>query len=286
MLCATPSIIMDIYQYLLRTLKFTGLKYYYVTVNFNNRKLKFTIPLNYIDPVLSNFRHIFLDCDYFIHRELIPREGYRVLDIGASLGFYTMASSTLSGPRGVIVAVEPNPHILPYLYNNIEINKGNNIRVYTYAVCPDNGSRKLYVGKYVTVSSIIKEHVEFHTDINEAVDVQCTRLSSLIRFYGFVDILKLDVEGIELDVLRESRHVLNRVGTIVVEVHVDVIDENDIEKLLLEAGFNKILLYASSELPYQIVLFGIKERNKVANPLGACSAPCERWHNKCLISIV
>jgi len=199
-----------------------------------------------------------VDCDYYKLGEALPRPGHRVLDVGGFLGFYAAASSTLVSPSGSIYVVEPGKHVIPFLYANIHRNKRSEVRIYPVAVCPESGFRKLYVGRYPAVSSFFIEHVEKYTDVAGVLEVKCLKLSTLIRYLGFLHTVKLDVEGLEAGILRESTSELSKVNTLVVEVHTDVADLAEVEKAVSYAGFNRILLYTSSEMPHQNILYAIK----------------------------
>ncbi len=239
-----------------------GAKYTSIQVKFAGRKLKFTIPLDYVDWALKNLEHVLIDCDYYGVSWAIPKSGYRVLDIGAFLGFYTVSSSVLTGLSGVVYAVEPNKRILPVLHSNIVVNNAFNTILIPHAVCPSNGFVKLYIGEYPAVSSIIREHVEYYTSVIESIEVKCVKMSSLLRSIGYLDIVKLDLEGLEKNILVESIDELKRVETIVVEVHLDQVDTFEVEEVLYRAGFNEIVEYTSSEMPDQVIVYASKSNKR------------------------
>ena len=56
----------------------------------------------------------------FIWRNLRP--GFRVLDVGANLGYYTVLAADLVGPQGQVTAFEPNPRMFELLQRNAGIN--------------------------------------------------------------------------------------------------------------------------------------------------------------------
>jgi FkbM family methyltransferase len=223
-------------------------------VAFAGRTLLFSIPLNYAYRAISNLRHVLVDCDYFQAPWAIPSSVDVVVDAGAFLGFYTVAVATLTS-KGLVHAIEPDPRTAPLLRVNVELNKLWNARVLPIAICPESGYTKLHLAEYPALSSLVLSHVELHDRVVGAVDVKCVKLSSLLEHLGRVDILKLDVEGVERDLLKEARDSLWRVKSLVVELHEDVVEVGEIEELVESAGFKTMVLYKPHEMVDQTLLF-------------------------------
>ncbi len=56
------------------------------------------------------------------------------VDVGANIGYYTLLLAHLAGPRGRILAFEPEPDNLAELQTNVARNVPGNAQVYPYAV--------------------------------------------------------------------------------------------------------------------------------------------------------
>lgn len=261
-LCHNYRLRSKLYEGVAGVLSLLGAKYIKFTVMFSSQKLTLLLPTAGLEAATRNFEHVLIDCDYFRVPELIPREGHTVIDGGAYLGFYTVASSLLVGTRGIVYSVEPNREILPLLGRNIELNNLKRARIYPYAICPHTGRGVLYVGLHSSVSSLMRSHVENYTTVVGAIEVKCVKLSSLITHIGYVDTLKLDIEGLELDVIREAGSKLSMVGRIVVEVHKDLVDLQEVENVLREQGYNVFIVYTSSEMADQVLLYAYRVFHK------------------------
>ncbi|HEX9667446.1 MAG TPA: FkbM family methyltransferase [Thermodesulfobacteriota bacterium] len=92
-------------------------------------------------------------------------------------------------------------------------------------------------------SWIISKFADFH--ISRMFQVQCklTTLSNICREYSIprIDLLKIDVEGAELDVLRGiEEEDWPRIKQIVMEIHYVENLRDEIKKLLHSKGFNRI----------------------------------------------
>ncbi|MEM1830681.1 MAG: FkbM family methyltransferase [Desulfurococcaceae archaeon] len=113
---------------------------------------------------------------------------------------------------------------------NIEVNKlGENALCLPLAICPTKGSAKLCIGEYSSVSPLIRNHVENYTTVIRVAEVKCVKLSTLMRYIGSADLLKLDAKGLEYEVIRKAGDEFKQVSRIVVEVHEPESSLDDIE---------------------------------------------------------
>jgi len=245
-------------KYALTLLRLLKTPYVKVRVEFNSRKIPVLLPLDHLESALLNLKHIFIDCDYFQVNYSIPKPSSTVIDCGGFLGFYTIAVSQFLGKSGVIHVFEPNPHVLPVLARNIELDVNSRAYIYPRALCAESGQVKLYIGENPAVTSTIRDHVEEFTSIKSIISVKCVKLSTVLKHIGSIGVIKLDVEGAELELIREAGIELRRAESLVVEVHRDLVDTSEVEKLLTELGFGFFVIYTSSEMPYQVVLYAKK----------------------------
>lgn len=244
------------YRYLLGVLNILNVKLYEVAVKFAGRSLFFLVPTFYGEKALYNLEHAL--CDYYQVTSAIPRPGSKVLDVGGFLGFYTVTASILVSPGGVVYSVEPVKEVFPLLYENIRVNKLSEVYAYPLAVCPESGFKKLYIGDYPAVSSLLREHVEYYTGVKGVIEVKCIKMSNLLNYIGVLDVLKLDVEGLEVDVLKEALRELCRIRAIVVEAHTDIIDSGEVVHLLNKAGFSKTTVYVPAEMTNQVIVYAVQ----------------------------
>ncbi len=239
-------------------LKPLGPKYFPLSLPFHSTVLRFAIPIKWSPQIFENLEHVLIECDYFQFPSAVPQHGHKVLDVGAFVGFYTIASAYLVGTHGRVYAIEPNPEALTALYTNIKLNNLSNVVLYPIAISDKHGTCPLYVGRYGAVSSLLPEHTSRYTDIESQRSVKCITMSALLRSVGSVDILKIDVEGAEYSILKEARDELWRARTLVVEVHTHMVDPSDLEHLLYSLGFPFITMYISSDMPEQVIVYATR----------------------------
>jgi FkbM family methyltransferase len=132
------------------------------------------------------------------------------LDIGANAGYFSLLASRRVGESGKVLAVEPNPAMVKQLHQNTERNGLTNISIAEVACSDSVEVRDLYVGNPYNTgnSSLSRDNLAW----TKSVQVTCTTTDLLIEKYNFqrVDLVKIDVEGAELQVLRGMTTVLKR----------------------------------------------------------------------------
>ena len=133
-------------------------------------------------------------------------------DVGANVGFYTLLAARAVGPTGRVVAFEPHPENVAALERNVLLNGFENVVVVPKAASGGAGRALLEAGNRATaklgaprgleVETIaLDDFVTAHPDLRPAV-------------------VKIDVEGHELDVLEGFRRTLEQSAPILLcEMH-------------------------------------------------------------------
>jgi FkbM family methyltransferase len=142
-----------------------------------------------------------------------------VIDIGANVGLY----SCLAASRGKrVISVEPAARNLKYLYQNLWENQFHAAEVFPLGLAKQPGLNRLY--GYGGISSFVTGWAQADKDRFAIVPV--TSLDTIIsgRFRGQRLLIKMDVEGFELDVLAGAERTLDLdpKPTWLVEILLDV----------------------------------------------------------------
>jgi FkbM family methyltransferase len=125
------------------------------------------------------------------------------IDVGANVGYYSCIARFMNKK---VVAVEPLWHNLQYIYHNLSMNDWSDVEVYPLGLSDKPGLSVLYgVG---TAASFIKDWSGIST---KKRIVPLTTLDILMgdRFAGRRIVVKIDVEGTELRVLKGAREVMS-----------------------------------------------------------------------------
>lgn len=130
-------------------------------------------------------------------------EGDTVFDVGAHVGYYTLLSAVLVGPGGKVAAFEPDPENVRDLAAHVRINRLENVTVVAGAVGRESGSARLELGPGSGRGRLSKEGT---------VEVRTVSLDDFVVETGLRPrLVKIDVEGAEMPVLRGARTLLETV---------------------------------------------------------------------------
>lgn len=126
------------------------------------------------------------------------KKGSIFMDIGANIGLMSTIASKIVGEKGRVYAVEANPKTIEVLRHNCAINQCENIEILPIALASEKGSAILYENWNVNRggASLISQGDE------HGITVSKERLDDLFSPDSPVHLVKIDVEGFELEVLK------------------------------------------------------------------------------------
>lgn len=125
-------------------------------------------------------------------------DGFTFVDVGANVGIYALSVAALAGPRGRVIAVEPQPIVFERLVANIAFNPDLHIDAVPVALTDHDGAAKLFLDPDNEGQASIKFIMS--SDLERAqINVPARSLQSLLAHQGIkrLDALKLDVAGAE-----------------------------------------------------------------------------------------
>ncbi len=172
--------------------------------------LYWEIPPNFPEAVVGLLEH-----EGKVKEFLMPRfkAGQTFVDVGANVGGYSLRAAAFDMK---VYAFEPNPDNLTLLRRNIEINKLP-VEVLPYAL--GSKAAKARLAPNGGVSRIVEK---------EGVEVDMRTLDSFDL--PAADLLKIDVEGFELEVIRGAEKTLEKYHPVMmVEMHYWAGAENEAE---------------------------------------------------------
>ncbi|HRW60055.1 MAG TPA: FkbM family methyltransferase [Defluviicoccus sp.] len=184
-----------------------------------------------------------LDDEIALLPTLIGRPG-RAIDVGANVGFYTLALSKLCRP---VEAFEP----LPWHARLIADSKLAGVTVHNVALANVEGHHPLYIpqirGQYLDgLASFSKPDGPC-----KVLDVPVKRLDDFQ--FGDVCFIKVDVEGLEMDVLRGGSETIARCKPVMlVEIeqrHLSGTDIGTVFKEIQDFGYEGQFLFEKSLRP-------------------------------------
>lgn len=143
-------------------------------------------------------------------------EGDVVWDVGANIGFLSLVASRLVGDAGMVVAIEPDPTCAAAVRRAVHINRLSNLTVVEAAASARSGTGELIVVADSLWSRL--STVGEHDQATHRISVRTVALDDLQA--PAPTVIKLDVEGAELDVLDGMQRLLSETRPILIcEMH-------------------------------------------------------------------
>jgi FkbM family methyltransferase len=152
--------------------------------------------------------------------DFIARPGQVIVDAGAHVGFYTLWQAPSVGPTGRVYAFEPNPATYPLLVKNVKQNGLGWVECVPRALAAEEGTLSMQASPRGSSSARVLYPAA--GEATSAVPVPSTTLDAFVSARGVsrIDILKMDVEGAEIDIVRGGcQHALPITRRVVMESH-------------------------------------------------------------------
>jgi len=180
---------------------------------------------------------------FFIALDVIHRKFQHDKSIVVDIGAYDADSTSYFAchlPNNQVLGFEPNPG--PYQRGLQNIKNKKNISLYNIGFSDRKGEADFYVTKDNVSSSThnIKENPEFSFD--KMIKVNVTTLDDFFKPYDNILLLKLNVQGGELKILREGKETLKKTKLVLTEVLNSDLYEggcmyHEVDSLLRENNF-------------------------------------------------
>lgn len=185
----------------------------------------------------------------------VLRSGDTAFDIGAQIGYLTLAMATTKLNGIEVHSFEPETHNLERLRANIKLNPGVSVTVVEKAASDVNGMLRLYLshdhnsGTHSTVAGGVNVSESFIEIPSISIDeyVKSNNISS-------IRLIKIDVEGGELEVIRGAEWTLTTLRPVIVMEMSDALQAargfttTEFKQLLAGMGYRSYVLSNSGKL--------------------------------------
>ncbi|MBP7828505.1 MAG: FkbM family methyltransferase [Kiritimatiellae bacterium] len=145
----------------------------------------------------------------------LVRPGDRVVDAGANIGYVTALLSRWVGPTGRVYSMEPEPGTFDVLSANVRRLNLGNVELFHCAVSSHEGAGALAIPEYADGGENLYEaRVVGSPEGSGGVRTVGIKLASLDKLLGgrveALALIKLDVEGSELEAVQGARELVRR----------------------------------------------------------------------------
>ncbi len=154
-----------------------------------------------------------------------------VVDVGSNKGYLT----AIMGSRAPkVIAIDPiaaNCRTTRIVFKMV-VRRRTKLVVIEKAISDFVGTMPIYTAEGGDIGTLYSPHSHHH----EAGTVSVCRLRDVLQGENAVDLVKLDVEGAELPILRDSEGIMTKIKEWIVEVHFEK-DRPEIMAIFQRNGF-------------------------------------------------
>lgn len=132
------------------------------------------------------------------HTHLVS--GDKILIAGAGMGSELWYFSKMAGPRGLVIAIEPDNDAYRRLAKLVKLLPFDNVQLFKCAVTSESGTALLYSPDSTTVSNTIVKSNNMHL---KSQAIQTETIENICRMLeiSYIDYLKMNIEGSEYSAL-------------------------------------------------------------------------------------
>lgn len=172
-----------------------------------------TIHYNDTDELKTLLEETFKHNSYYVDLETSTP---RIIDAGAHIGVPALYFHSLY-PHAKMLLFEPNPANLELLRLNLEANNVTDAVVLPKALVGKTPHHTLYTNSRWTVFSSLLPGGWTGDEASEPIEVETTPLLPYLA--EPIDLLKMDIEGMETEVIEAAREGLRNVAHLILEFH-------------------------------------------------------------------
>ncbi len=184
--------------------------------------------------------------------EILNSDNNTILDVGASYGYLTLVLANSSAVKGKVIALEAHPDIARILNNNVEQNNLKNVACINTAVSDRNGEVELNL--FHETSNVLRVYPNSY---KSTIRISATTIDDIVKKENIkkVNLIKIDVDGYELNVLKGAENTIKENQPIIVcESNQNV----DVARFLIDYGYKLYdiqgkSIEASLPLPHDII---------------------------------
>lgn len=169
------------------------------------------------------------------------RPGDACIDVGAHVGFLTLAAAQVVGRTGRVIAIEPQPYNCERILINSQANGLENIVVVMAAAGEEDGFVRLHNQKRNDKARLTLSGGGV-SNVATLFEVPVVRIDTVAARHGLdrIRLLKIDVEGFEREVFAGARETLALTDNVVFEClpEMDPVVVQVLVDTLIASGFS------------------------------------------------
>lgn len=133
--------------------------------------------------------------------------GDTILDIGANVGYFSLLYARLTGAQGQVIAFEPIPSVRGILEQNIKLNDFKQIEIIPKAVSNQSTTLTIYEGPEDHKGTSSLRALD---SASRSLSIESIAIDDLLILIDKVNLIKIDVEGAEMQALLGMERLVER----------------------------------------------------------------------------
>jgi FkbM family methyltransferase len=158
---------------------------------------------------------------YFLDYHL--KNGDVFIDVGANIGLLSIHAANSVGATGKVLAFEAHPETVKILEVNKDLNQKDNIQIYPLALGSEKGKELIFNDSESNRggASMVRGQSK------NGIEVNVERLDDMIDSSIVPKVIKIDVEGFEMNVLKGAFRTIQEAKPILLIEASDIVEKNE-----------------------------------------------------------
>jgi FkbM family methyltransferase len=206
------------------------------------------------------------DVEAYITRHVKP--GDTVLDVGMNVGHITIPAAALVGPTGKVIAFEPNPDLVERVRALAQRQRLSQVSIMPFGLGAVDGSFELRMEPAHAGGATFRTALQSDA-YSVAMTCEVKVGDAVLRDQQFPGrlLLKMDVEGFEVQALQGLETTLSRVDHAIIEVSPEWLQRDGVATLfglMGRAGLRAFEIGASGELGAPVAPEAVRSQCNIA----------------------
>jgi FkbM family methyltransferase len=180
-----------------------------------------------------------VDPELFATVRALVKPGHTVWDIGANVGLFTFAAAGIAGAAGKVFSFEPDTSLVALLRQSrgLQPERAANVTIVPCGVAGATGIRSFSIASRARASNALSDYGNSQMGgVRETQTIVCFSADALLDNIAAPDVVKIDVEGAEVELLCSASKLLGSVRpSLAVEVGPD--NASAVTSILNEHGY-------------------------------------------------
>ena len=138
----------------------------------------------------------------------VLRPGDTFVDLGANVGYFSLMAATLVGRMGHVIGFEARPDNVALAKRSVRKNGFENVTIHSLAVAEKEKVLKMAAPEHTSLSVVVDAS---RADCQDGfVEIRAVAVDDMLGGLADVDVVKMDIDGGELQAVQGMRETLRR----------------------------------------------------------------------------